>query len=129
MAMKKWNAVYVAAMIVAMMAVPARAEFVDGKTLSAWAQEFQRVRSGTGDYLSHIYHRRFQVYILGVHDAYTDGPGITLDDNLFCTPRNTSVNEISLIVYRYLQNTPGLPNESASGLVVNALVSAFPCKD
>ena len=116
--------------LVALVTVfPVRAEFVDGKTLAEWAGEYQRVRSGTGDYLSHIYDRRFQVYILGVHDAYTESLRASTTDQLFCTPMGTTVAGVSVVVYKYLQNNPGLSHESGSAVVVSALAEAFPCSD
>ena len=114
-------------LIGSLLASSVNAQYIDGRTLEEWAQEFQRVRSGTGDYLSHIYHRRFQVYILGVHDAYASNPDAFPEDRQFCRPSNASVNQVSMVVYRYLQENRGLPDEPASVLVMNALIEAFPC--
>ena len=116
-------------MAVCMTAFPVRADVVDGKTLMVWAGEYQRVRAGTGNELSQINVRRFQVYSLGVHDAYTGRLGDPLGNRLFCSPDGVTVRQISEAVFRYLQKNPELQFESGSVLVASALIETFPCTE
>jgi len=108
---------------------PVRADFVDGTTLMEWAREYKKVRAGTGDALSQIYVRRFQVYVLGVHDAYAGRYNAAFADAMFCSPKGATVRQISEVVYWFLQNNPELGYEPGSVLVANALTEAFPCEE
>ena len=112
-----------------MVTLPVRADLIDGKTLTEWAREYQRVRSGTGDYLSHIYDRRFQVYVAGVNDAYVNGLRSSPDERVFCSPGSATVNQVSVAVYKFLRKNPEMSFESGSVLVISALAEAFPCPD
>ncbi len=125
--MKKRVAACVIGITAMMTALPAQADLVDGQTLFEWAKEYERVRAGTGDYLSHIYDRRFQVYVAGVHDAHVGARQSSTDDRLFCSPGGATVNQVSVAVYRFLRKNPEMSFESGSVLVISALVEAFPC--
>ena len=127
--MKTLAAVCVCGLIALTAASPVRADLIDGKTLIEWAKEYQRVRSGTGDYLSHIYDRRFQVYVAGVHDTYVSGFRASPNERVFCSPAGASVNQVSVAVYKFLRNNPEMSFESGSVLVISALAEAFPCPE
>lgn len=108
--------------------LPARADFVDGVTLMEWADEYRRSREGTADTLSHIYVRRFQVYVMGVHDAHVGIMYPASGEPMFCGPRNLNVAQASDVVFRYLRRNPEKRSESGSILVMSALVETFPCE-
>ena len=127
--MKKLVAACAVGLTALMTAYPAQADLIDGKTLFEWASEYQRVRSGTGDYLSHIYDRRFQVYVTGVHDAYVGALQSSAENRLFCSPRGATVNQVSVAVYRFIQKNPEMSFQPGSVLVVSALAEAFPCPE
>ncbi len=127
--MKTLAAVCVSGLIALTTPWPVRADLIDGETLYEWAREYQRVRSGTGDYLSHIYDRRFQVYVAGVHDAYVSGLRSSPGGRVFCSPGGATVNQVSVAVYKFLRKNPEMSFESGSVLVINALAEAFPCTD
>ena len=107
---------------------PARADFVDGVTLMAWAEEYRRIREGTADTLSHIYVRRFQVYVMGVHDAHVGILYPASGERMFCGPRNLTVPQASEVVFRFLQKNPERSRDSGSVLVMSAFVETFPCR-
>ena len=107
---------------------PARADFVDGVTLMAWAEEYRRIREGTADTLSHIYVRRFQVYVMGVHDAHVGILYPASGERMFCGPRNLTVPQASEVVFRFLRNNPERSRDSGSVLVMTAFVETFPCR-
>ena len=108
--------------------LPARADFVDGVTLMAWAEEYRRIREGTADTLSHIYVRRFQVYVMGVHDAHVGIYYPASGERMFCGPRNLTVPQASDVVFRFLQKNPERSHDPASVLVMTAFVETFPCR-
>ena len=127
--MKKRMAACVIGITAMMAALPAQADLIDGQTLFEWAKEYERVRAGTGDYLSHIYDRRFQVYVAGVHDAHVGARQSATDDRLFCSPTGATVNQVSVVVYRFIRNNPEMSFQPGSVLVVTALADAFPCPE
>ncbi|UCH47218.1 MAG: hypothetical protein JSU95_14120 [Betaproteobacteria bacterium] len=108
--------------------LPARADFVDGETLMQWADEYRRIREGTADTLSHVYVRRFQVYVMGVHDAHVGIFYPTSGELMFCGPRNLSVAQASEVVFRFLQRNPERRRDAGSVLVMSAFVETFPCE-
>ncbi|UCD69732.1 MAG: hypothetical protein JSW48_06685 [Betaproteobacteria bacterium] len=107
--------------------LPARADFVDGETLMEWADEYRRIREGTADGLSHIYVRRFQVYVMGVHDAYAGSLYPLTGEMVFCAPGNLTVAQASDAVFRFLRRNPERRHDTGSVLVRSAFVEAFPC--
>ena len=107
----------------------ARADFVDGATLMEWADEYRRIREGTADTLSHIYSRRFQVYVMGVHDAHSGLIYAQSGEQMFCGPRNLSVAQASEVVFRFLRRNPERRRDAGSVLVMSAFVEMFPCKN
>ena len=109
------------------MIMPARADYVDGDVLVEWAKEYQRAKSGTGNVDSHIYVRRFQVYVMGVHDAHDSLLLTSGVAPIFCTPDYLSVAQLSETVARFLENNPERKHEPGSILVAAALAEAFPC--
>ena len=112
-----------------MTTLSARADFVDGETLMEWADEYRRIREGTADTLSHIYARRFQVYVMGVHDAHVGIYYPTSGELMFCGPRNLTVAQASDVVFRFLQKNPNRSHDSGSVLVMTAFVETFPCRE
>ena len=108
--------------------LPARADFVDGETLMEWADEYRRIREGTADTLSHIYARRFQVYVMGVHDAHVGIFYPASGEMMFCGPRNLTVAQASEVVFRFLQRNAERRHDSASVLVMSAFEETFPCR-
>ena len=93
-----------------------------------WADEYRRSREGTADVLSHIYVRRFQVYVMGVHDAHAGIMYPASGERMFCGPRNLNVAQASDVVFRYLRRNPEKQHESGSVLVMSAFVETFPCE-
>lgn len=110
-----------------LVTTPARADFVDGETLMQWADEYRRMREGTADTLSNIYVRRFQVYLMGVHDAHVGILYPASGELMFCAPTNLTVTQASEAVYRFLRRNPERGHDAASVLVMSALVETFPC--
>jgi len=114
--------------LVALMSVfPARADFVDGTILTEWAKEYRRIRSGTGDTFSHVYVRRLEVYVMGIHDAYRTLLYPQDSDRIYCTPDNVTVNQVSEAVARFLENNSERSHEPGSILVAAALAETFAC--
>jgi len=107
--------------------LPVRADFVDGDVLAEWAKEYRSARAGTGNDLSHIYVRRFQVYVMGIHDAHDSLLVTSGADPIFCTPAYLTVGQLSETVARFLENNPERKHEPGSILVAAALAEAFPC--
>ena len=109
-------------------ALPARADYVDGDVLVEWAKEYRRAQAGTGSPLSHIYVRRFQVYVMGIHDAHDSLLVTSGAAPIFCTPNYLTVAQLSETVARFLENHSERKHEPGSILVAAALAEAFPCK-
>ena len=127
--MRNLSVLYAIGLAACVTAFPVRADIVDGRTLMVWADEYQKVRAGTGNELSQINVRRFQIYVLGVHDAYTGRLNDPLGNTLFCSPDGATARQISEAVFRYLQRNPELQFESGSVLVASALIETFPCTE
>lgn len=62
---------------------------------------------------------RFQAYVIGVFD--------TLDGRQFCSPKYTSVKQITAIVAKYLESHPEHWNKPGPDIIVMALAESFPC--
>jgi len=117
--------VFIAAMVFTTPLV--RADFVDGDVLGEWAKEYRSARAGTGNPLSHIYVRRFQVYVMGVADAHDSLLVMSGTPPIFCTPDYLTVEQLSETVARFLENHQERKHEAGSILVAAALAEAFPC--
>jgi hypothetical protein len=107
--------------------LPARADYVDGDVLVEWAKEYRRAQAGTASPLGHIYVRRFQVYVMGVHDAHDSLLVASGAAPIFCTPSYLTVAQLSNTVARFLENNRERKHEPGSILVAAALAEAFPC--
>lgn len=107
---------------------PVRADYVDGDVLVEWANEYRSSREGTGNAFSHIYVRRFEVYVMGVADAHKSLLVFSGIPPVFCTPDYLTVDQLSETVARFLENHPERKHEPGSILVAAALAEAFPCR-
>jgi hypothetical protein len=59
-------------------------------------------------------------YVAGISDA--------LDDHFFCGPSEGQLSQSKKVVIKYLNEHPEILHKSASGLAIDALKAAFPCK-
>ena len=59
-------------------------------------------------------------YLMGVHDLG--------ESALFCTPRNVDVTQLVAVARKYISDKPERWNESASVLIAESFVKAFPCQ-
>lgn len=125
--MKSWLMLLMIAAATVLTSPPVRADFVDGDVLAEWAKEYQRARAGIGSSVSHIYVRRFQIYVMGIHDAYGSLLVTSGSVPIFCTPGYLTVTQLSESVARFLENHPERKHEAGSILVAAALAEAFPC--
>ena len=121
--------VFVIATVAVVTVLPARADFVDGDVLVEWAKEYRRIKTGIGDSTSHVYVRRLQVYVMGIHDAHQTLLFPLASDKIFCTPDNVTVNQVSEAVVRFLETNSERSHEPGSILVAAALANTFPCRD
>lgn len=127
--MKKLLVLSAIGVVALLTTLPARADFVDGETLMEWADEYRRIREGIADTLSHIYARRFQVYVMGVHDAHVGIFYPTSGEMMYCGPKNLTAAQASEVVFRFLQKNPERRHDSGSVLVMTAFVETFPCRE
>lgn len=61
-------------------------------------------------------------YVLGVIDAARGSEG-----KYYCTPNNMTAGQARDVVHAYLVNNPTRRHESASNLIIAAMIEAFPC--
>jgi len=125
--MKSWLMLLTIAAANVFTSLPVRADYVDGDVLVEWAKEYQQARAGTGNVDSHIYVRRFQVYVMGIHDAHDSLLVTSGAAPIFCTPDYLTVAQLSETVARFLENHPERKHEPGSLLVAAALAESFPC--
>lgn len=96
------------ALIVALCATAAHAEFLDGNELLDRMRSTEPVRRAVAI-----------GYVMGVHD--------TMAKINHCTPANVTSGQLRDIVQNYITNTPARRHESADVLVMDALKIGFPC--
>jgi len=69
-------------------------------------------------------------YIRGVSDLHSTLSRNLLPKPLFCSPKNATAGQLVKIVIKFLNEHPEIMlHEPASGLVLCALIEAFPCPD
>jgi hypothetical protein len=93
----------------------------DGYDLKKLGDAYDRSESGRTEDEDDFDIGRFVGYVVGISDAYG---GV-----LFCIPEGVKVGQLASIVTTYLKNHPEKWNQSASELVIDALATAFPCKE
>ena len=69
-----------------------------------------------------------KVYIEGIYDAYVSFNKWGLIADTLCLTDGVSSTELVRASTKYMEDQPEKMNEDASGLVLNALADAFPCK-
>jgi len=67
-------------------------------------------------------------YVVSVSDIHDTYVGFKLMEQLWCMPENLEGLQLVRIVTKYLQDAPEDLHNTASSLVSNALISAFPCE-
>ncbi len=100
---------------------------------SARANDFKSTDYESGNsLLTHIKECYPAVDAIGCGYAmgYIAGTIISAQRNLIsmCVPNGVPVSQLLDIVQKYLNENPGMRHNSASDLVVVAVVKAFPCK-
>lgn len=104
---------YFLAVLLMSLSSPVLAGFETGNKLMEYLNESEK---RIGSYPAGVY----TGYVLGVHDA--------LDGIQICSPDGTTVNQIKVIVGKYLRAHPESWNQSAAALVIRALRQAYPCE-
>jgi hypothetical protein len=113
-----------AVLIVAVMASPAQARFVDGNELYEQGKIYKQGKNNAawGWYLG---------YVTGVADA-REGEKVSVSPAgraalPFCFPEGVTRGQVADVVLQYLEDNPKFRHLPASELVVGALFVAFPC--
>lgn len=98
------------ALLVALCATAAHAEFWDGNKLLNHIKAESLYRQGVA-----------LGYVMGVHD--------TMQGVNHCPPPNAQAGQLLDMVENYLNNVPARRHESADTLVMHVLRTAFPCSN
>lgn len=88
--------------------------FVTGEYLLEWCEAYPENDCGG--------------YVLAVVDLHETLVTHKFIEKLWCMPDKAETDQITQVVTNYLKENPQLMQFNASGLVVNALSSAFPCR-
>ncbi len=67
-------------------------------------------------------------YVTGITDAYNVFHNWNFIEPMWCMPNEVSIDQLKKVVLKYLKENPQAIHMSASSLVVNAVVLAFPCE-
>lgn len=65
----------------------------------------------------------------GLYMGYVQGVGNSLNYFAFCAPHEVTYQQLYMVVGNFLEAHPERLHEHRSGLVIDALSKAFPCKD
>ena len=95
----------------------AEAQFMAGYELVQTWEEYKRINEGTVEEGDAWLGSLFMGYVTGVCDAI---------GNLFELPSTVTVGQICSVVGKYLDGHPERCNEPAFGLVLSAMIEAFP---
>jgi hypothetical protein len=97
------------------IAVGPAAYFLDGNNLYTRCRDQAQITICAG-------------YISGVSDTISSMQNTNaINPPLVCTTSGVSVEQEVDIVVKYLRDNPAYRNQAAGGLVVGALMQAFPC--
>ncbi len=116
---RRWVLAFSIFLAVVFAHAQAGASFYSGKMLVELMQEYEK--AGTGMKSPEVDRetmRAYAAYVAGVYDA--------LSDVIWSRSDKVSLGHICEIVSRYLKNHPEKWGESASDLVIQALMEAFP---
>jgi len=67
-------------------------------------------------------------YVAGIVDAHNTFVNLADLEQSWCPPENLDGSQLVRVVTKYLQGNPQQLHLTASSLVVNALILAFPCE-
>ena len=67
-------------------------------------------------------------YSFGAYLGYVIGVADATDSIIWCAPEHITQGQIAKVVAKYLGNHPEKLHLSATSLVIESLISTFPCK-
>jgi hypothetical protein len=102
--------------------------FMSGNELLAYASECDKYRDGdeNKDYYRSCGSGR--AYVAGISDMYSFLNSRWLIEQHFCKPDAVDRNELVVTVRKYMAKHPEEMDSSASGIIYDALVEAYPCE-
>ncbi len=98
-----------------------RATFVSGNTLLEWCEAYINETSAAKG-------NNCAVYIEGISDIQSTYAGWGKMKKSFCTPESANISQLVRVVTKHMQEYPEDLHLSASSMVANALIKAFPCE-
>lgn len=109
----------VAAIMLALLAQSASANFVDGTKLNEWSDSYYRWQNGKTSDNDALQATMYLGYLQAVFDSYAYAH--------VCSPETTRLSQIEAIVRQYVKMNPKTWGDTAPTIIIRALKEAFPC--
>lgn len=103
------------------LAVPAHAYYITGQMLKDSLEAAERLRSPNPSPQDEREAQFGRGFVAGVADAALDG-------DTYCSPTDASLGQLNEIALNYLRAHTETMAKTASSVVLEALIAAYPCK-